>query len=222
MREHENEPVPGLPEKLPAGEYIVWQGKPEVSALVKRVFHAPTIALYFAGLIAVHAVYQSINGTPLSTIGIAMIWQVGLAVIGVGLLVGAGNLYAHSTMYTFTNRRLVIRSGVAVSMMVNIPWESVKSAGVRYCRDGTGDFLITPTADRKLYYLMIWPHVRQLGFRSVQPLLRGIGSPRDIAARLGDVIRDQQEDPAPVLRPVKTAANGQMDQGANGDSPIPV
>lgn len=222
MREHEHEPIPGLPEKLPDGEFIVWQGKPEASALVKRVFHAPTIGLYFLGLIAVHLIYQIINGTELSSIAVSVGWQLFLAAIGIGLLVGAGALYARSTIYTFTNHRLVIRSGVALSMMVNIPWESVESAGVRYCRDGTGDFLITPKPSKKLFYFMIWPHVRQMGFRKVQPLLRGIGSPRDIAARLGDVIREQQDDSAQEIRPVKESTASRANEGdTHGDHPIP-
>jgi hypothetical protein len=51
MNEFEHEPVRGLPEKLPAGERILWQGTPSWRALAIRAFHARKVALYFAALV---------------------------------------------------------------------------------------------------------------------------------------------------------------------------
>ena len=50
--EHEFEPQYGLPERLPAGENILWQGSPDFVTLARRVFHIRTLALYFALLMA--------------------------------------------------------------------------------------------------------------------------------------------------------------------------
>ena len=36
--EHEFEPVHGLPEKLPAGEKILWQGSPDWKTLANEAF----------------------------------------------------------------------------------------------------------------------------------------------------------------------------------------
>ena len=38
MTEYEDEPVEGLPEHLPEGETMVWQGRPTAAAMGKRVF----------------------------------------------------------------------------------------------------------------------------------------------------------------------------------------
>ena len=51
-REHEFEPVHGLPEELPAGEEILWQGAPDWRAFAMHVFHVRAIALYGAILCA--------------------------------------------------------------------------------------------------------------------------------------------------------------------------
>lgn len=37
--EHEIEPQFGLPERLPSGEVLVWQGSPDVRALANSAFH---------------------------------------------------------------------------------------------------------------------------------------------------------------------------------------
>ena len=53
MMEYEGEPIEGLPEVLPEGESLIWQGRPTVGAMLKRVFFVPQLALYF-GLSLIH------------------------------------------------------------------------------------------------------------------------------------------------------------------------
>ena len=47
MSEYATEPVKGLPELLPTGERMLWQGQPSWRALAIRVFHVRKIAIYF-------------------------------------------------------------------------------------------------------------------------------------------------------------------------------
>lgn len=189
MREYEYEPLTGLPEHLPEGEEIVWQGAPRWTALANRVFQVRTLALYFMLLVTIHVIYKLMDGASLQHIVVGMTWQLSLAAVSLGLLAGAAWLYARSTVYTLTNRRLVLRSGVATPMMVNLPLEKVESAGLRLCSDGSGDVLFTPTSDAKLYYMLLWPHVRLLGFRRVQPLFRGITDAQHVARLLAKTVR---------------------------------
>jgi hypothetical protein len=37
-----------LPEDIPAGENVLWYGKPEVVSLARRAFRADIVAIYFA------------------------------------------------------------------------------------------------------------------------------------------------------------------------------
>jgi len=196
MREYEYEPLTGLPEHLPEGEEIVWQGVPRWTALANRVFQVRTLALYFTLLVTIHVIYKLMDGASMQHIIVGMTWQLSLASVSLGLLAGAAWLYARSTVYTLTNRRLVLRSGVATPMMVNLPLEKVESAGLRLCSDGTGDVLFTPTSDAKLYYMLLWPHVRLLGFRRIQPLFRGITDPQHVARLLAKTVREKESDGA--------------------------
>ena len=54
--EHEFEAAPGLPEALPAGERILWQGSPDWKLLAAEAFHVRRLSLYFALMIALQAV----------------------------------------------------------------------------------------------------------------------------------------------------------------------
>ena len=220
MREHEYEPIKGLPEELPEGEYMVWQGSPRWQALARRAFHVDTIAIYFALVMAIHAVYLLMNGQAAGDILIAMTWKVPLSLTGVGLMALAGWLYARGAVYTLTSRRIVIRSGVVTPMMVNLPLDGMESAGVRYCSDGTGDVLLSlKPGTRKLFYTLLWPNVRPWHFRPVQPLMRAIEQPEALVEALGRVMSELKlEDNTPRVTPSHVFDDS---EGSTHGNPIP-
>ena len=78
-------------------------------------------------------------------------------------------------------------------MIVNLPLTKVESAGLRRLRDGTGDISFLPADGTKVFWLMLWPHVRLFQFKRVQPLLRGIEDPDVVARLLVNVIEDIRE-----------------------------
>ena len=181
MTEYEDEPVEGLPDFLPEGETMVWQGRPTVAAMARRVFFIPHLALYFGLLIAGHTVYRLMEGVSGVQVMGTFVWQAGLAAVVLVLLAWLARSYAASVMYTLTSERLVIRSGVALPMMVNIPIEQITAADMRVYRDGTGDIVLTPVADRKLHWVLLWPNVSAWYSRPIRPLLRGLTEPHRAA-----------------------------------------
>ena len=181
MTEYEDEPVEGLPDYLPEGETMVWQGRPTVAAMARRVFFIPHLALYFGLLIAGHTVYRLMEGVSAAQVMGTFVWQAGLAATVLVLLAWLARSYAASVVYTLTSERLVIRSGVALPMMVNIPIEQITAADMRAYRDGTGDIVLTPVADRKLHWVLLWPNVSAWYSRPIRPLLRGLAEPHRAA-----------------------------------------
>ena len=53
--EHEFEPEYGLPEPLPAGERVLWQGSPQWRVMARRTFHVRKLTLYFGVILAARA-----------------------------------------------------------------------------------------------------------------------------------------------------------------------
>jgi len=88
LGEHDNEPIPGLPEPLPADERILWQGRPDWRGLARRAFHAPLVGAYF--LLMALAAY-AVMVVPVLTLGedkpIAGIFALvgGLAYLAIGI-----------------------------------------------------------------------------------------------------------------------------------------
>lgn len=173
MTEYEIEPTPGLPGHLPPGERILWQGSPEWRALARTAFHTRLIAAYFAILTLIALVGGS-------TVGVGM--TAALGVVGVALLHLLAWGSARTTIYTLTNRRIVLRIGMAVPKCINLPLGMVASVDLSERADGTGDLPLALLGAPRLGYLALWPHARPLRISKPQPMLRAVPDARTVAA----------------------------------------
>jgi len=188
VSEHEFEPVPGLPAELPAGERMLWQGAPRWRSLAVQAFHVRKVAVYFALLAAFQAAAALADGDTLATALAASSWLAVLGVIAVSTLTLLAWLAARGTMYTLTDRRVVMRFGIALPMTVNLPFAVVESAAAGRRSDGTADIALTITRGSRIGYLVNWPNVRPWHFSRPQPMLRALVDGERVAALLADAL----------------------------------
>lgn len=222
MREHDSEPVHGLPEQLPEGESILWQGAPRWTALARRAFHIRKIAVYFGLLITWRIVAGISDGDTAGAIAFSSGGLLLLAVAAIGILLAIAYLIERSTVYTITNRRLVLRFGIAVPMSFNLPFSVVNAADVKLFADGTGDISVSLNAAGRIAYLVLWPHARPWRVSNPQPMLRVIPDAAAVAETLGTALSmskgaqpastrsggiDRSRPAATAAGPVATAAS---------------
>jgi hypothetical protein len=205
VREHENEPVRGLPEDLPEGERILWQGTPRWGALAIRALHIRAVAIYFALLFAWIAGSQLSAGVSLSTALASggRLMLVALAVLA--LLALFAYFIQRATVYTITNRRVVLRFGVALPMTMNIPFSAIHAAGLKLYGDGTGDIPLTLGGTGRQSLIVLWPHVRPWRTVRPEPMLRCVPGARQVAATLAAALSahaGQRSKPFAVAQPV--------------------
>lgn len=181
MNEHEGEPVKGLPEVLPQGERMLWQGAPAWWPLAFRALYVRLVLGYFALLViwSVGADLAAGVGFVEALLTAANLVPVVLA--AVGLLTLYAWLAHRSTVYTITNRRVVLRYGVALPMTLNLPFAIVESAAVKAYGDGTGDIPLALNQDERVSYFMLWPNVRPWRFAKPQPMLRNVPDADEVA-----------------------------------------
>lgn len=205
MTEHDYEPIPGLPGLLPKDERILWQGAPDWRVLARTAFHTRLVKGYFALLGAwalAAAIARGLHGLG-DLSGVALTALFGMLAIGLLNLLAWGA--AKTTLYTLTNRRIVLRIGVAFSKCINLPLSHVGTLGLATYADGSGDVPIALTGDRKLGYLALWPHARPWHISTPQPMLRAVPNAAEVAALLGRTClaanpRGQLVQPAPVAQ----------------------
>lgn len=212
MNEHEHEPVWGLPEYLPEGEKMLWQGQPAWQQLALHVFHVRKIAIYFVLLCIAHIGLQWTDGASLAVAAKGAFWLIALGAAAIAILALMSRLYSNTTIYTVTNQRLVLRFGVAVPMMINIPWEKVDEVGLLRRADGSGDIIFTLASDRKMSYWLLWPHAKPWRFSPVRPALRGLTVVDEVAERVRQAIANQ---PDSVVSPITLSPTSGTPEAVN-------
>jgi hypothetical protein len=189
VSEFDFEPIPGLPGNLPDGEKLRWQGAPQWGALAVRAFHARTVAIYFGLLIVFRIGYVlTAGGTPKEAL-LSGLWLLLLCLMAVGILALMAWAFARSTIYSITDRRVVIRFGVALPMAINIPFKAIESVGLRRYAAGVGDIPMVLGEGHKVNFLILWPNVRPWRFFDAQPMLRCVPDVDQAAEVLADALR---------------------------------
>jgi hypothetical protein len=209
----DSRPLPGhgLPGPLPEGGGLRWQGAPRGGALARRAFHVRKVAFYFGLLILLRVVLLITGSATLPEVVASALWLTTLAALAIAILTLLAWAYSKTTVYSITDRRLIIRFGVALPMTVNIPFKVVESAGLKVYKDGTGDIPLTLVKHQRVNYIIMWPNVRPWYFMPAQPMIRCIADPETVAELLADALRGavQSED---------EQSSSQTDDDADGEA----
>jgi Bacterial PH domain len=205
--EHELEPQYGLPERLPAGEHIVWQGSPDFRALALQVFHVRKVAMYFAVLMVLRVATQAAGGMDVAASVAGLALPLVLALTGLVALTTLAWLTARTTVYTLTNRRVVMRIGIVLTLALNLPLRIVTSAALRRQGAGCGDIVLQLSGNDHLAWLHMWPHVRPWRVARPEPMLRAVPDAPHVANLLAQAWSAQSglAVPAAVAQPATSS-----------------
>lgn len=175
------EPVRGLPEALPEGEHILWQGSPAPLQLARDALGLTWVAGYFA-VLTIWRVGVSSTFVPF---GEAVAHGIPFVVVGMLaclLIFGLAYMQARSAVYTLTNKRVAMRIGAALTMTLNLPYTQIGNAGLDVKRSGHGTLAFELIGDTRFSYMMTWPHVRPWYMAKTRPAFRSIPDAKDVAA----------------------------------------
>lgn len=219
QHEHEFEAAHGLPERLPAGERILWQGAPDWRMLARQVMHVRTLAVYFALMLLwrVSTVLYDGGGVAAAAMSLALLLP--LAGVALGLLSLMAWLTSRTTVYTLTDKRVVMRVGIVLSVTFNLPHTMIAAAGLRTYSGGTGDIALTLVDGEQIAYLNLWPHARPWHVRRTEPMLRAIPDAAAVGAMLTAAITAVPAAASaqrPALHAVPGHAGKQRESGRAG------
>ena len=170
--EHEFEAQLGLPEKLPSGEHILWQGAPDWKSLGVQVFHLKSLTLYFCFMLLLQASYLTGQTTDWSLKPLVLTGT--MVVLTLSVLSAWAWWSAKTSMYTITNKRVVMRVGVVYSFTFNLPLKQIVSAHELHRKNGTSDLSLTLKKEDRIGWLHLWPHSRPWVINQPEPTLRCI------------------------------------------------
>lgn len=194
------EPIRGLPEQLPEGEHILWQGSPDFRRLAREALGVRWIAAYFA-ILVVWRIGVSSTDNPLV---VSMSHAVPFAVAGVitcALIYLLAYVQARSTVYTLTNKRVAMRIGAALTMTLNLPYTWIGTAQLDLKRSGHGTLVMELIGETRLSYLMTWPHVKPWSMARTKPALRCIPDAQKVAQIFAEAAETRVSEPQVTRAP---------------------
>ena len=184
--EYEFEPQYGLPERLPSDEHIVWQGSPDVRALAASAFHTRKLVLYF-GLLVLACAWPALeSGADAMALLRSVKWIVPLSLTGLLCVWTLAWMTARTTVYTVTNKRIVMRLGIVLTVTFNLPFKRIAAADVRSLDSGCGDISLALHGDDRIAWVHLWPSVRPWRIKQPEPTLRAIADVQTVAVQLRD------------------------------------
>jgi len=185
--------IAGIGEPLPADEQLLWAGTPRRAAIARRVCKLRLFAGYFAALTGVVFWVQAGSlGTRVAAVNALAVVAMGLTVLGFGWVFAT--LVARSTVYAITDRRVVLRIGVAIPAVLNVPLDQIAAVDLRRDAGGTGDVVLTLAGTDRIAYLLLWPHARPWRYARPQPALRCLPDAEGVGLALARAV--QAAEPA--------------------------
>jgi hypothetical protein len=194
-------PLKGMPERLPEGEHLLWQGKPDWRSLAIRAFHIRAIAAYFAVLVTWQVASGLSDGFAAAGSLKNTLVLAGLSLAAVGIIVALAWFYAWTTVYSITNRRVVMHIGVALPVALNIPFSQIGAASAKMYRNGTADIPLTLLGDGRIAYLHLWPHARPWLLNKPEPMLRCVADGERVINLLARELKAAQPEHIADLAP---------------------
>lgn len=181
-----------LPSDIPPGERILWFGRPETKSLWRRAYRADWVVVWFALATAWNS-GSALLDTGGSAALVAALVTLGLCAAALAILGLLAWLGARTTLYVITERRLVIKSGIALQIFINLPFSRIVAENVRVFADQTGDVSVTLAPGQHVSYIALWPSARPWRFADPEPTLRCVPQARELADTLAHALKAHAE-----------------------------
>jgi hypothetical protein len=211
LTEHGFEPVPGLPENLPQGETLLWQGRPGWRGFARGALHVRAIAAYFSLVAAWQGASVATSGGSVAESIAAAAVMMAIGAMPIAFLVAYAWMAARGAVYSITNRRVVMRVGVALPVTINLPFALIESAALARRSDGSGDLVLRLASKQRASWIALWPHCRAWRFTQPEPMLRALPDAELAAQVLGRALAAAASVP---VTPIADAAPAPARPGA--------
>jgi hypothetical protein len=134
----------------------------------------------------------------------------GLALLCLAILSVMAWMIWRTTSYLITDRRVILKFGVALPATLDVPLNLVQHASVKVHSDGTGDIALALPPEQRIAPLLLWPHLKPWQINRPEPMMRGIENPEQVAEIFTQALSTTMTPPsaAQANGPQSTLASG--------------
>jgi len=131
-------------------------------------------------------------------------WIAPLSLLGLGSVWLLAYMTSRTTVYTLTNKRVVMRLGIVFTVSFNFPLKQVASADARTLQGGFGDITLALKGSDRIAWIHLWPSVRPWKIDKPEPTLRAIPQVQEVAVKLKEAWSQHTGLPANATSSVHT------------------
>jgi hypothetical protein len=139
---------------------------------------------YFALMLVWRVGSQMQDGLPLLAALKGSLVLALLAAVAIGILAALARLTASTTVYTLTDKRIVMRIGIVLTVTYNLPLKHVDAAHLLSLGGTRGEIALQLRGDTRIAYLNLWPHARPWMLARPQPMLRCLADVDAVSQKL--------------------------------------
>jgi hypothetical protein len=194
-----------LASRLPAGERVLWHGRPNWKTLALRAFHLRKLAIYFALLLVWYGATVFSSHDTIADAAVSTLRMTGVALVPLALVCLYAWMTSRATIYMITDRRVVMRVGIALPLTINLPFRRIETAGLKIWTGGDGDIPVSLAQAERMTYLVLWPHARPWRMKRPEPMLRCIEDAGQVARILARALAASAEMPVQVAADLSDA-----------------
>ncbi len=177
------------------------------------------IGIYFGLMLAVQAAYLLGEGAAGGDLWRPLSVSLLTSALALGMLTGVAWFAGRTALYTLTNRRVVMRVGIVLTLTFNLPYRRIAAASLRRYGQRSLDIALQLYPQDRIGWFHLWPHQRAWHLSHPQPTLRCLADGEAVSALLmqqwqrvhagealvtGDA-SPQAAAPAPVRQPQRHA-----------------
>ncbi len=196
----------GLPDHLPDGENLIWQGRPDWKRLAIDAFHVRKVVIYFGLLLVGQGAWKLANGASLFEALQPVPKVAGLGIVACSILLAFAYAIARTTHYTLTSKRVLMKVGIALPVIVNLPLRQIDGVSFAATGNDCGTICFKTGGDVRLAYMLLWPHTKPWHFMKPQPSFRDIPDVEAVASRFAFTLGGQ----LPILETHPAMPHGNM------------
>jgi hypothetical protein len=112
-----------------------------------------------------------------------------MAVTALVMVGGIAWFTARTTVYTLTDKRVVMRIGIVLTLSLNLPLRRLEAADLKLHSGEQGDIALRLLKPDHIAYLHLWPHARAWRLARPEPTLLCLPGAQAVARRLTDAWR---------------------------------
>ena len=168
---------------IPENEEVIWHGRPNLRRFSLSALGLRYLMLYL--LIISITTFSSNFGNLTLLLFLQMMFPYIISCCLAGIiLVMIGISQVIPTVYVITSKRIIIKSGLALIFMLNVPFDKVANIDKKVFNDGCGDISFKLIGNKRIPFFAGWPSVRPWYFNDPEPTFRCIPDVDVVAFKL--------------------------------------